>query len=151
MIAVPLSACIAWFTHNPDRGSHKHPARDAGVGMAVFRCCYWRWKSRPLGRATRRSKRSARVIRRMSVEPNPLWGARASTANAQARVCTGSPQAKAWPSTWAIEGPPAGMEKEISMRRHTRGHAALDLFVVQLSVSTCSCLRHRPARRRRHV
>ena len=37
-------------------------------------CCYWRWKSRPLGGRPRIDTELRALIRRMSLE-NPLWGA----------------------------------------------------------------------------
>ena len=37
-------------------------------------CCYWRWKSRPLGGRPQIERELRALIRQMSIE-NPLWGA----------------------------------------------------------------------------
>src|SRR5476651_961829 len=66
---------------------------------AGFRC-YWRWKSRSRGGRPQIETDLRALIRQMSME-NPLWGARASTAN-----CSSSglmSRNRASPNTWSSE------------------------------------------------
>src|SRR5450759_1856862 len=48
-------------------------------------CCYWRWKSRPLGGRPQIKTDLRALIRQMSVE-NPLWGADMPASEGKGRV-----------------------------------------------------------------
>jgi len=43
-----LGPAVSLVSINPE-GSHNHPARDARALAQGRLCCYWRWKSRPIG------------------------------------------------------------------------------------------------------
>src|SRR5450755_1863233 len=63
-----------YLFHQSCRLSKSSDPRRSCVGIGPAFCCYWRWKSRPLGGRPQIETELRVLIRRMSVE-NPLWGA----------------------------------------------------------------------------
>jgi hypothetical protein len=97
--------------------------------------CYWRWKSHPLGGRPQIETELGVLIRRMNVE-NPLWGAPrihgellklgfeiAQSSVTKYMVKRRRPPCQGW---------------RTFLRNHAPDIAAMDLFVGQLLVSTCS-------------
>jgi hypothetical protein len=93
---------------------------------AGFRC-YWRWKSRPLGRRPRIDAELRVLIRRMSVE-NPLWGAPRIHGEL---LKLGFEIAQSSVAKYMVKrrGPPSQGWRTF-LRNHAPDIAAMDLFVV---------------------
>ena len=100
---------------------------------AGFRC-YWRWKSRPVGGRPQIERELRALIRQMSIE-NPLWGAPRIHGEL---LKLGIEVAQSSVAKYMIKrrGPPSQGWRTF-LRNHAPDIAAMDLFVVPLSVS-CS-------------
>jgi hypothetical protein len=90
-------------------------------------CCYWRWKSRPLGGRPQIDTELRALIRRMSVE-NPLWGAPRIHGEL---LKLGFKIAQSSVAKYMVKrrGPPS-QGWRIFLRNHAPDIAAMDLFVV---------------------
>jgi hypothetical protein len=110
-------------------------------------CCYWRWKSRPLGGRPQIDTELRALIRRMNVE-NPLWGAPRIHGEL---LKLGFEIAQSSVAKYMVKrrGPPSQGWRTF-LRNHAPDIAAMDLFVVPtLGFDLLYAFRHRPARPQR--
>src|SRR5712672_2719921 len=98
-------------------------------------CCYWRWKSRPQGGRPQIDAELRGLIRRMSME-NPLWGAPRIHGEL---LKLGFESAQSSVAKYMVKrrGPPSQGWRTF-LHNHGPDIAAMDLFVVPRSASTCS-------------
>jgi hypothetical protein len=101
---------------------------------AGFRC-YWRWKSRPLGRRPQIDTELRVLIRRMSVE-NLLWGA--PCIHGELLKLGFRSRSRASPSTWSNDGGRPARDGGPSCVTTRRTLPSWTCSLFQLSVSTCS-------------